>query len=43
MAAVAGRMIGLDLLSGATPDQDRDAPIYTASCDAPYDAIGAAV
>jgi crotonobetainyl-CoA:carnitine CoA-transferase CaiB-like acyl-CoA transferase len=30
VAAVSGHMAGLDILSGAVPGQDRDAPIYTA-------------
>ena len=30
VAAVSGHMVGLDVLSGAIPGQDRDAPIYTA-------------
>jgi crotonobetainyl-CoA:carnitine CoA-transferase CaiB-like acyl-CoA transferase len=30
VAAVSGHMVGLDVLSGAVPGQDRDAPIYTA-------------
>ena len=30
VAAVCGHMVGLDVLSGAVPGQDRDAPIYTA-------------
>jgi crotonobetainyl-CoA:carnitine CoA-transferase CaiB-like acyl-CoA transferase len=30
VAAVSGHMVGLDVLSGAVPGHDRDAPIYTA-------------
>jgi crotonobetainyl-CoA:carnitine CoA-transferase CaiB-like acyl-CoA transferase len=30
VAAVSGHMVGLDVLSGAVPGQDRDGPIYTA-------------
>ena len=38
VAATAGRMVGLDLLSGAVPNQDRQAPIYTAAPIASYGA-----
>ena len=38
VAATAGRMVGLDLLSGAIPNQDRDAPLYTAAPIASYGA-----
>jgi crotonobetainyl-CoA:carnitine CoA-transferase CaiB-like acyl-CoA transferase len=38
MAATTGRMVGLDLLSGALPVQDRTAPIYTAAPIASYGA-----
>jgi crotonobetainyl-CoA:carnitine CoA-transferase CaiB-like acyl-CoA transferase len=38
VAATAGRMVGLDPLSGAIPDQDRAAPIYTAAPIASYGA-----
>ena len=40
LAAVDGRMVGLDALSGAAPGQDRAAPLYTA---APTSAYGAAM
>jgi crotonobetainyl-CoA:carnitine CoA-transferase CaiB-like acyl-CoA transferase len=40
LAAAAGRMVGLDALSGAAPGQDRPAPLYTA---APTSAYGAAM
>jgi crotonobetainyl-CoA:carnitine CoA-transferase CaiB-like acyl-CoA transferase len=38
VAATAGRMVGLDPLSGAVPNQDRRAPIYTAAPIASYGA-----
>jgi crotonobetainyl-CoA:carnitine CoA-transferase CaiB-like acyl-CoA transferase len=38
VAATCGRMVGLDPLSGAIPDQDRAAPIYTAAPIASYGA-----
>jgi crotonobetainyl-CoA:carnitine CoA-transferase CaiB-like acyl-CoA transferase len=38
MAGISGRMVGLDLLSGATIGQDRSAPIYTAAPVASYGA-----
>ena len=38
VAARTGRMVGLDLLSGALPEQDRAAPIYTAAPVASYGA-----
>jgi crotonobetainyl-CoA:carnitine CoA-transferase CaiB-like acyl-CoA transferase len=38
VAATAGRMVGLDPLSGAVPNQDRAAPIYTAAPIASYGA-----
>jgi crotonobetainyl-CoA:carnitine CoA-transferase CaiB-like acyl-CoA transferase len=40
LAARAGRMVGLDALSGAAPGQDRAAPLFTA---APIAAYGAAM
>ena len=43
VAATAGRMVGLDLLSGAIPNQDRDAPLYTAAPIASYGAAQLAV
>jgi crotonobetainyl-CoA:carnitine CoA-transferase CaiB-like acyl-CoA transferase len=38
VAAAAGRMVDLDVLSGAVPGQDRDAPIFTAAPVATYGA-----
>ena len=38
VAATTGRMVGLDALSGAIPNQDRAAPLYTAAPVASYGA-----
>ena len=43
VAALAGRMVGLDPLSGAVPGQDRDAPVFTAAPTAAYGAAMLAV
>lgn len=43
IAALAGRMVGLDALSGAAPDQDRAAPLFTAAPTAAYGAAMLAV
>ena len=43
VAAVSGHMVGLDVLSGAVPGQDRAAPIYTAAPVASFAAAQLAV
>jgi crotonobetainyl-CoA:carnitine CoA-transferase CaiB-like acyl-CoA transferase len=43
IAALAGRMVGLDPLSGAAPGQDREAPLFTAAPTAAYGAAMLAV
>ncbi len=43
IAAMAGRMVGLDPLSGAAPGQDRAAPLFTAAPTAAYGAAMLAV